>query len=295
MENKSNANVGRYIDLMFDRGFKRVFGKPANKDVLIAFLNTVIPEKNIVDLTYLNVEKEGLGPDSRKSCFDVHCTIDDGSHIIVEVQNSNQAFYRERVLYYASLPVLDQIEKGEEYNLTPVYVVSILNFSLPHENWDGAVRSSYTIREDRTGEAMTDALHFIFLELGRFTKTEHELDNDLEKWYFCLLHMGGFTERPAGMQAEVFRRLFNVAEVEALPAKEREQYIKDMTTERDIRNQKAFARNEGMKEGLKEGLERGEAKKQLEVAKAMLSKGMAPTLISEITGLSLDQVLSLDN
>ena len=103
--------------------------------------------------------------------------------------------------------------------------------------------------------------------------------------------MGGFTERPAGMQAEVFRRLFNVAEVEALPAKEREQYIKDMTTERDIRNQKAFARNEGMKEGL----ERGEAKKQLEVAKAMLSKGMAPTLISEITGLSLDQVLSLDN
>ncbi|MCQ2168358.1 MAG: hypothetical protein MJY69_06820, partial [Bacteroidales bacterium] len=69
--------------------------------------------------------------------------------------------------------------------------------------------------------------------------------------------------------------------------------------ERDIRNQKAFARNEGMKEGLKkgleEGLERGKVETQLEVAKAMLSKGMAPTLISEITGLSLDQVLSLDN
>lgn len=65
---------GRYIDLMFDRGFKRVFGKPANKDILIAFLNEVIPDKHIVDLTYLNTEKEGLGPESHKSVFDVQCT-----------------------------------------------------------------------------------------------------------------------------------------------------------------------------------------------------------------------------
>ena len=42
MENFNYPPIGRYINLMFDRGFKRVFGKPANKDILIAFLNEVI-------------------------------------------------------------------------------------------------------------------------------------------------------------------------------------------------------------------------------------------------------------
>ncbi|MBQ0094083.1 MAG: hypothetical protein KBS36_05555, partial [Bacteroidales bacterium] len=108
-----------------------------------------------------------------------------------------------------------------------------------------------------------------------------ELENDKEKWYFCLLNMGKFLERPSELQAEVFRRLFDVAEVEALPGKEREQYIKDMTTERDIINQKEFARQEG----------RAEAKAEL--AKGMLSNGIDINLIVKLTGLTEAEIKSL--
>ena len=290
MTNFNYPGVGRYIDLMFDRGFKRVFGKEANKDVLIAFLNQIIPGKRIEDLEFINVENDGLSLESKKSYFDVQCTVDDGSTIIVEVQRSNQPYFRERVLYYASLPILRQLEAGGTYSLVPVYVVSILNFSLEHERWDeGRIESYYSIREELTGEPMTDALSFIFIELGRFRKTIQELENDKEKWYFCLLNMGKFLERPAELQAEVFRRLFDVAEVEALPGKEREQYIKDMTTERDIINQKEFARQEGRAEGLAEGKTEARA----EIAKGMLSNGIDINLIVKLTGLTETEIRSL--
>ena len=283
-------NVGRYIDLMFDLGFKRVFGKEANKDILISFLNEFIPDRHIVDLNYLNVEQTGLAPDNKKSYFDVQCRTDDGSFIIVEVQNAKQKHFRERVLYYASLPVLKQLERGSMYDLVPVYVLSILNFKLDRSLGDESeVVSTYSVREDNTGERMTDILHLIFIELGRFGKTLEELVNDKEKWYFCLLHMNTFLERPPCLQAEIFKRLFNVAEVETLPEDEKEQYIKEMAIERDILNQREFAREEGRAQGI----EQGRAQGKIEVARSMLAKGMSVQDIVEITGLEESQIREL--
>lgn len=45
----------------------------------------------------------------------------------------------------------------------------------------------------------------------------------------------------------------------------------------------------------KEGREEGERTKQREIAEKMLLKGMEPVLISEITGLSEDEVRELKN
>ena len=305
MKTSTYQPVGRYINLMFDRGFKRVFGKPANKDILIAFLNEVIPDRHIVDLEYLNTEKEGLSPFSKKSIFDVQCLIDDGSRIIIEIQKANQDNFCDRAVYYASLPVLDQLEMGEEYRLVPIIIISILNFTLPHEIDEGRIRTSYTIREDASGERLSNVLQFIFLELGNFKKSEDELDNDTEKWYFCLLNMHKLAERPAVMKAAIFERLFQVAEVEALPQKDKENYIKDMTTERDIINQREFARKEGLAQGIAQGLEQGKAKglvegeakgkaeSQREIAKNLAALGMDPATIAKATGLSEEEVRGL--
>lgn len=294
--NMANYGAGRYINLMFDLGFKRVFGKEANKDILITFLNEFIEDRQILDLEYLNVEKEGISCESKKSYFDVQCKTADGSTIIVEVQNSNQKYFKERVLYYSTLPILEQLERGGMYNLYPVYVVSILNFKLEHKNGEETgIVHSYSLREDNTGERMTDILHFIYIELGWFDKTLEMLENDREKWFFCLLHMDSFLERPSKMQAEIFKRLFDVSEVEALPAQERQQYIKEMGIERDILNQREFAREEGKAQGLEEGKAQGLEEGKIMIAKTMISRGMPFEDIVEITGLSESQVTDIEN
>ena len=66
-----------------------------------------------------------------------------------------------------------------------------------------------------------------------------------------------------------------------------------MTTERDIRNQIAFAKDKGFEEGREEGKEEGRIENQLETARAMLDDNLDPKLISKYTGLSEEQIAAL--
>lgn len=63
---------GKYINPYTDFGFKKLFGTPLNKDLLISFLNSLFEGKEVVrDLTYLNGENLGNGYGDRRAIFDV--------------------------------------------------------------------------------------------------------------------------------------------------------------------------------------------------------------------------------
>ena len=50
----------RYISLLTDFGFKRIFGTAMNKDLLICFLNSFFNGRQVVkDVSYLNPEHVG--------------------------------------------------------------------------------------------------------------------------------------------------------------------------------------------------------------------------------------------
>ena len=294
-----HSHVGRYVDLMFDKGFKRIFGKESNKDLLINFLNEILPELRIRDLTFINTEQQGLSLESKNSTFDVYCTTDDGTKVVVEVQVKNQHNFAERALYYASLPILDSLNSGDDYRFPPVYVVALLDFEIDRhpEGEEENYEYRYSIREDRTGALLTDVLHFVFIEIGKFKKTEKELVTDKEKWYFCFRDMYRLERMPKELKSKIFERLFHVTEIASLPKKEQIEYIKEMTTERDIRNQIIYARDMGILEGEARGEARGEAKGRAEGkaedALAMLANGLDIALVSKCTGLSEQQIRDL--
>ena len=83
----------RYIPLTSDYGFKRIFANPDHPHILINFIETVIPTLSIQSVELLDTTSIQPFPDDRMSIFDVYCTLDDGSHVIVEMQNIKQAFY----------------------------------------------------------------------------------------------------------------------------------------------------------------------------------------------------------
>ena len=72
-------------------------------------------------------------------------------------------------------------------------------------------------------------------------KTEKELVTNKDKWYFCFRNMHRLERMPKELKSKLFERLFHVTEIESLPKEERIKYIKEMTTERDIRNQIVYA------------------------------------------------------
>ena len=90
--------------------------------------------------------------------------------------------------------------------------------------------------------------------------------------------MGRLGERPGNLDGEIFRKLFEVAEFAKMDHAQQRQYLAKMTTERDIKNQIAYARNEGLAEGKAEGLAEGEAKGKAEGKAEGLAEGEAKGL-----------------
>ena len=242
----------KYADLLNDEVFKLVFGRESTKDVMIEFLNQVILDRKILDLEFIDKEMHPIERDAKGTVYDMFCKTDDGSKIIVEVQRRKQPFYPERALYYSTFQIQRQVEAGAEYyDFLPVYVVSILDFAMDDDPQSNAVRTAYRLYEDNSHKLLTDRVTFIFIELPKFTKTVEELDgNILEGMYFCFKNMPELESRPEVLDHHVFTKIFDVTELYNMDQDTRDKVLDNMTTERDLRNQMIYAREEGREEGI---------------------------------------------
>ena len=108
----------RYIRLLTDFGFKRIFGTDPNKELLINFLNSLFDGEEVIkDVKYLNSENVGDVYTERKAIFDVYCENEKGEKFIVEMQNAYQTYFKDRSLFYSTFPIREQAPKGSDWNL----------------------------------------------------------------------------------------------------------------------------------------------------------------------------------
>ena len=254
------GNESKYIDLMVDWSFKKIFGTEVNKDILIEFLKVIFPQYAISDITYVPTEQLGIMEDDRKAIFDVLCRTEDGKTFLVEMQRGYQKHFFERALFYTSFPIMKQGKKAlaEEargnrpwdFSLDGVFFLGILNFK--YED-DEMTEHRYRLMEATSKKLMTDKLEFVFVEVEKFDKGEDELETDLDKWLYLLKNMSNLLERPERLRDRIFTKLFDVAELAQLDDEDRIKYIKAMNTERDTYNQIEYARETGREEGREEG------------------------------------------
>ena len=288
----------KYINLMVDWSFKRVFGTEVNKDILIEFLKVIFPQFAITDITYIPTEQLGIMEDDRKAIFDVLCKTEDGKTFLVEMQRGAQKHFFERALYYTSFPIMKQgkkaiakeEEKGKDpwdFSLDGVFFLGILDFKYEQ---DERTEHRYQLLETKTLKRMTDKLEFVFVEVAKFNKSEDELETDLDKWLYLLKNMSTLLERPAALRDRVFGRLFDVAEYARLDDEERKNYVEAMNTARDTYNQIAYAHETGHQEGREEG----RVEKAYEIARKMIAKGLDVDTIADLTGLTMDEILTLE-
>ncbi|MEL6881279.1 MAG: Rpn family recombination-promoting nuclease/putative transposase, partial [Cyanobacteria bacterium J06607_10] len=120
----------QYINLLTDFGFKRVFGSEPNKQLLVNFLNTLLPEHHhIQSLSYKSTENLGNVQIDRKAIFDIYCQGTNGERFIVELQKAKQNFFKDRSVFYASFPIREQALRGEwDFQLAPGDSIGILDW-----------------------------------------------------------------------------------------------------------------------------------------------------------------------
>ena len=230
----------RYISLLTDFGFKRIFGTKPNKDLLINFLNSLFDGFQVIkDVKYLNSEHVGDVFAERKAIFDVYCENEHGEKFIVEMQNAYQKYFKDRSLFYSTFPIREQAPKGAEWNfkLEHVYTVALLNFDLEEEAFDkNDINHDVGLLDKKTFKVFNDKLSFKYVEIAKFNKTEEELDTLYDKWLYVLKNLSRLDKRPAALKEKVFTKLFEEAEIAKFTPTELKEYEDSLKAYRDVKN-----------------------------------------------------------
>ncbi len=276
-----------YVNIMLDGGFKAVFG---DKQVAMDFINAALEgEHKVMDITYLDKELVPELIDERTVIFDLLCEDEDGSKFILEMQNCPQRYFFNRGFYYICCMISRQGETGRDwkYELLPVYGIYLLNFSLPEfPLW----RTDVVLANELTGETFGRIkLKQVYISFERFDLSYEECETPLEKTIYVLKNMNLFDMSPFKEKEAYFRRLLDVANVNALSPKERATYDENLKIYRDWKATMEYAVEEAETKGKAEG----ERLATLRNARNMKKAGVDLSLIAECTGLSLEIIQSL--
>lgn len=298
--------MAKFINPFTDVGFKRIFGQEFSKPLLLDFLNSLLEgEKHIVNLTFLDKEQPALYDEDRSLIYDIYCETDEGEHIIVEMQNKSQPYFKSRSIYYISESIARQGERGSSWNyaIDSVYLIAFLNF-IPLD-FKQQFRTDVVLAEKNTVDQFSDKLRMIYLQLPLFKKEADECENQVERWIYLLKNMETLSRLPWAAQSAVFKKLESIADVGAMSRDERLKYDEALRKYRDTINVfegvrmdglmegRMEGRKEGRKEGRMEGLMEGQRSEKMENARKMKTYGLALDMIAEITGLSIEEVRGL--
>jgi len=276
------AKTDKYINPLTDFGFKKLFGTEPNKEILIDFLNQLLPSnKKIKNLTYTKNEHVGSNKLDRKAIFDLYCENEKGEKFIVEMQKAKQNYFKDRSVYYSTFPIQEQAKRGEwNYQLTDIFTIGILDFVF---NDSSSKNYISTVKlKDQDNQVFYDKLSFIYIELPKFKKKESQLTSKFDKWIYVLRRLSYLENRPASLKEKVFEKLFESAEIAKFSKDEKQAYEESLKYYRDIKNVVDTSKQEGREEGREE--------RNIEIIKKGLKEGLSIEILVKLTGLNIEDI-----
>lgn len=116
--------------IRFDWAIKRLLRQKANFGVLEGFLTVLLGEEvKIIEL--LESESNQQTSDDKFNRVDIKARNSKDEIIIVEIQNTRELYYLERILYGVAKAITEHISLGERYyEVKKIYSISILYFDI---------------------------------------------------------------------------------------------------------------------------------------------------------------------
>ena len=307
------------IDPIFDIGFKLIFGRErVSEPLLIDLLNSIFegdPEYgNIISVKYTNTEYPNEWIEGKGIRYDIRCETADHRHFIVEMQKGEQEHFLERSCYYVDRAIASQGYRGRDdsnrewdFSLEPVVGVFFCNFHVRELEHKPVVKARLMDQETHT--PVGNFKRQVYIQIPYFKNEEDECKSQLEKWIYNIKNMGRM-QKVAFTYEDTFEYLDSVSDVAMLPPEERDIYEAELMKARDYyaimktAQKKATEKGlaEGRAKGLKQGLEQGRAEGLAEgraeghaegvytVARNMIDMGMELNLVSQATGLSIEEL-----
>ena len=244
--------VEKYINPFTDFGFKKIFGQEYNKDLLIDFLNSILERGDdpITDITYGSQEKLPPTKEDRRSVVDIYCESQNKDRFIVEMQKNIQTYFKDRALFYASYPIINQAQRGSEwdYRLSAVYIVAIMDFEFPENEASNSVLHHVKLVELENNKVFYDKLAFVYAEMPKFVKKLDELKTNTDKWLYVLKNISKLQNLPEELENNIFKKFFDEAKIANYSKEDYYAYQESLKIYRDNKAVLKTAIEEGRKE-----------------------------------------------
>ena len=293
----------RYI--RFDWAIKRLLRQKANFGVLEGFLTVFLGEQS---------EGNQQMADDKFNRVDIKAKNTKGDIILIEIQNTRELYYLERVLYGVAKAVTEHLHLGQDYSgVKKVYSISILYFDIgvgtdylyhgqnqfvgvhTHDHLQVNTKERGAIVKRLPSEIFPE---YILVRVNEFDKVAV---TPLEEWVRYLKDgiITSGTTAPGLEEAREKLRYYSMSPEERYAY---DEHLNAIMIQNDVLSTAKFeGREEGLAEGLAEGREEGliegreegRVEERLETARRMRSDGLSMEMVVRYTGLSEEEINKL--
>ena len=307
-------NSDKKISLKQDFVFKKLFSENENllKSLLEAILEVKITKIDVVkDFTLDNYFES-----SRGGILDIKAEINGTTTINIEMQVRNQHNITDRLLFYSSTLKNMSVKKGKDFSqFKPVISIGILDYInyKDKEATNFFSESKFIIAQTNLEgkkielETLNQKHRIIIIELPKFNKFKHDLNNKLEQW-LTVIEWKDFKEVENAMRSneeikEAVKQLTTLLEDDEVRAVYEYELQAEIIRNTEDRILKEKSIKEGMEEGLKKGIEQGikqgveqgNIQKQREVVLKLKKSGITLEEISKILEIDLQTIKDIIN
>lgn len=295
--------------IRFDWAVKRLLRNKANFGVLEGFLTVLIGDEiRIVEI--LESEGNQQTADDKFNRVDIKARNSKDEIVIIEIQNTRELYYLERILYGVAKAITEHISLGDSYyKVKKIYSISILYFDIGIGT-DYLYHGQNIFKGVHTGDFLQintrerDAIvtrtpsdiypEYFLIRVNEFNKVAV---TPLEEWieYLKSGMIRPDTTAPGLGEAREKLKYFSMSPQERYAY---DEHVSAMKIQNDVLGTaklegKIEGRAEGRAEGLVIGKEEGLKEGILLNARKMKEKGFSMDDIADITGLSFEEVETL--
>ena len=303
--------------IRFDWAMKRLLRNKANYVVLEGFLSSLLGKKFKI-LRFLESENNQEYGDDKYKQANILVEGEDGQLCIIEVQNSREQTYFHRMLYGVSKAITEYIGLGKPYEaVRKVYSINIVYFELgqgkdyvyhgktefvgehePHDTLKLSIRQNekfFGIKDDKLELRKSPGDLFPEYYILRVNDFDKIATTPLDEWIEFLKTGSISSKATAAGLPEARERL----RVDSLSQKDKQAYFRHLEAVRHMKSLFDTSRDEGYQDGLTEGRAEGRAEREKEKAKEIALKLLALNtpidIISQSTGLSIEEIKKLNS
>ncbi len=285
----------------FDWAIKRLLRQKANFDVLEGFLTVFLGEKFTI-LEILESESNQLSAEDKFNRVDIKARNSKDEIIIIEIQNTRELYYLERILYGVAKAITEHISLGETYyKVKKIYSISVLYFDIGKGNdylyygqnhFVGVHTGDHLQVNVKERDAIVSRMpaeifpEYVLIRVNEFDKVAV---TPLEEWMKYLKDgtIRPDTTAPGLSEAREKLKYFS------MPPKERMAYDEHLSAVMIQNDVLDSAKLEGKIEGRAEGRAEGRDEERFSIARNMKQLGIPVDVIVKSTGLTSGEIETL--